>query len=89
MLASVARYAIIVYAVFAAITELGIAVKLTAPTFLILLGAVALAAAIAFGLGGREVAQDVLQKAYNRSNEVTGGSSSEGEAGVTAHRRLT
>jgi small-conductance mechanosensitive channel len=71
LLASIARYAIIVYAVFAAITQLGIAVELTAPTFLILLGAVALAAAIAFGIGGREVAQDILQKAYNRSDEVT------------------
>ena len=78
LLASVAQYAIIVYAVFAAITELGIAVELTAPTFLIVLGAVALAAAIAFGLGGREVAQDILQKAYNRSDEVKSGSSSDG-----------
>jgi hypothetical protein len=75
VLASVARYAIIIYAVFAALTQLGVAVELTAPTFLIVLGAVALAAAIAFGIGGREVAQDIIQKAYNRSNEVTGGSS--------------
>src|SRR5215211_4958288 len=51
ILASIAQYAIIVYAVFAAITQLGIAVELTAPTFLILLGAVALAATIAFGIG--------------------------------------
>jgi small-conductance mechanosensitive channel len=71
LLASIARYAIIVYAVFAAITQLGIAVELTAPTFLIVLGAVALAAALAFGIGGREVARDILEKAYNRSNEVT------------------
>jgi len=78
VLASVVQYAIIVYAVFAAITELGIAVQLTAPTFLILLGAVALAAAIAFGLGGREVAQDIVSKAYNRSNEVTTRSSDGG-----------
>lgn len=79
LLASVAQYAIIVYAVFAAITELGIAVELTAPTFLIVLGAVALGAAIAFGLGGREVAQDILQKAYDRSDEVVkSGSSSDG-----------
>ena len=76
ILASVVQYAIIVYAVFAAITELGIAVQLTAPTFLILLGAVALAAAIAFGLGGREVAQEVIQKAYSRRNEVKPASSS-------------
>jgi small-conductance mechanosensitive channel len=69
ILASVARYAIIVYAVFAAVTQLGIAVELTAPTFLIVLGAVALAAAIAFGLGSREVAQDIIEKAYNRGQE--------------------
>jgi small-conductance mechanosensitive channel len=59
VLSSIARYAIIVYAVFAALTQLGIAVQLTANTFLIVLGAVALAAAIAFGLGGREVAGDI------------------------------
>ena len=76
VLVSVVRHAIIVYAVFAAITELGIAVQLTAPTFLILLGAVALAAAIAFGIGGREVAGDILQKAYGRSSEVAPSSSS-------------
>src|SRR4051812_10518589 len=73
LLASVARYAIIVYAAFAALTQLGIAVQLTANTFLILLGAVALAGALAFGIGGMDVAQEILQKAYNRSSEVTGG----------------
>ena len=71
LLANVARYAIIVYAVFAAITELGIAVQLTAPTFLIILGAVALAAAIAFGWGGRDVAKDIIERHYERRDEVT------------------
>jgi hypothetical protein len=69
LLASVAQYAIIVYAAFAALTQLGIAVQLTANTFLIPLGGVALAAALAFGLGGRDLAGDFLQKAYNRSDE--------------------
>ena len=69
MLSSIARYAIIVYAVFAALTQLGIAVQLTANTFLIVLGAVALAAALAFGIGGREVAGDILEKAYGRIDE--------------------
>jgi small-conductance mechanosensitive channel len=79
VLSSIARYAIIVYAVFAALTQLGVAVQLTANTFLIVLGAVALAAALAFGIGGREVARDVLEKAYNRSDEVTADSA--GQAG--------
>jgi small-conductance mechanosensitive channel len=75
ILASVARYAIIVYAAFAALTQLGIAVQLTANTFLILLGAVALAGAIAFGIGGREVAKEILEKAYNRSDQAMSRSS--------------
>ena len=70
LLANVARYAIIVYAGFAAITELGIAVQLTAPTFLIILGAVALAGAIAFGFGAQDVARDIVQKAYERRDEA-------------------
>ena len=69
ILANIARYAIIVYAVFAALTELGIAVQLTAPTFLIVLGAAALAAAIAFGWGGRDVAKDLIERYYDRSDE--------------------
>jgi small-conductance mechanosensitive channel len=72
LLSSIAQYAIIVYAVFAALTQLGVAVQLTANTFLILLGAVALAAAIAFGIGGQEMARDILKKVYNRSGEVAG-----------------
>lgn len=97
LLASVAQYAIIVYAVFAAITELGIAVELTAPTFLILLGGVALAAAIAFGIGGREVAREILDKAYNRGQDVAdrstastgqGGSFGGGEGERPEARRL-
>src|SRR5919199_1482538 len=70
LLADIARYAIIVYAAFAAITELGIAVQLTAPTFLIILGAVALAAAIAFGWGGRDVAKDIIERHYNQRDEA-------------------
>ena len=78
LLSSTAQYAIIVYAVFAALTQLGVAVQLTANTFLILLGAVALAAAIAFGIGGQEMARDILKKAYNRSGEVAGDTAERG-----------
>ncbi|HET7478725.1 MAG TPA: hypothetical protein VFJ72_04315 [Rubrobacteraceae bacterium] len=70
ILGTVAQVAIMVYAVFAALTQLGIAVQLTAPTFLIVLGAVALAAAIAFGWGSRNVAQDIVEKAYARRGEA-------------------
>ena len=72
ILATAARV-VIIYAVFAALMQLQIAVQLTAPTFLIILGAVALAAAIAFGFGAQGIARDIVEKAYERRNEFTGG----------------
>jgi Conserved TM helix len=74
ILATVARIAIIVYAVFAALTQLGIAVQLTANTLLIVLGGVALAAALAFGFGAQNVARDIVERAYDRRgrDEVRG-----------------
>jgi small-conductance mechanosensitive channel len=71
LLSNIARYAILVYAAFAAITELGIAVQLTAPTFLIILGAAALAVAIAFGFGAQGVARDIVERYYERRDEAT------------------
>src|SRR4029453_5874297 len=62
----VVQYGIIVFAVFAALTQLGIAPELIAPTFLILLGGVTLAAAIAFGLGGQSVAQQIVEDGYQK-----------------------
>jgi small-conductance mechanosensitive channel len=67
---SVAQYGIIVFAAFAALTQLGIAEGLIAPTFLILLGGVSLAAAIAFGLGGQGVARQMVEDGYQKSGEA-------------------
>ena len=67
---SVAQYGIIVFAAFAALTQLGIAEELIAPTFLILLGSVALAAALAFGLGGQNVASRIVEDGYQKSGEA-------------------
>jgi hypothetical protein len=70
VISSVAQYGIIVFAAFAALTQLGIAPELIAPTFLILLGGVTLAAAIAFGLGGKGVAQQIVENGYEKSDEA-------------------
>jgi hypothetical protein len=84
ILGTIAQAAIMVYAVFAALTQLQIAVELTAPTFLIVLGAVALAAAIAFGWGARNVAQDIVENAYNRRDEARQKVREEGDSTATA-----
>ena len=70
VIGSAAQYGIIVFAAFAALTQLGIAEELIVPTFLILLGAVALAAAIAFGLGGQGVARQMVEDGYEKSGEA-------------------
>jgi hypothetical protein len=63
-------------------------VQLTAPTFLIALGAIALAAAIAFGFGSQGVARDIVEKAYNRRVQVTsdGGSGGRSAKSGSVHR---
>ena len=61
-LSKVAFYGIMVFASSIALIQLGIGKDVIESTFEILLGAVALAPALAFGLGGREVAAEYLKK---------------------------
>ncbi|MGZ0148624.1 mechanosensitive ion channel family protein [Kribbella sp. WER1] len=67
-LAKVARYAVLVYAAFAALTQLGVAVQLTGNTLLIVLAGAALALGLAFGLGGREMAGRALTNVFSKDN---------------------
>lgn len=70
MLGSIAQYSIIVFAAFAALTQLGIAPELIAPTFLICLSAVAGAMALAFGFGGQETAGKLIEQWYGKGKET-------------------
>lgn len=65
-LARVGRGGVIVLAVFMALQELGIATDIVTTAFAILFGAVALALALAFGLGNRELAAEVTREWYER-----------------------
>ena len=86
-LAKVGRYAVLVYAAFAALTQLGIAVQLTGNTLLIVLGGAALALGLAFGLGGREMAGQALHTLFDRSTmnrpDATAGSNGMGSNGTS------
>lgn len=70
VLRHVAKYAILGIAFFMAISQLGIAPMIVNTAFLLILGAVALAFGLAFGLGGRETAARYLQKAEKRIDET-------------------
>lgn len=58
----VAKYAILAFAFFMAISQLGIAPMIINTAFLLILGGLALAFGLAFGLGGREHASRYLSK---------------------------
>ena len=86
-LAKVARYAVLVYAAFAALTQLGVAVQLTGNTLLIVLAGAALALGLAFGLGGREMAGRALSNLFDKDKMVkpAGQNGMDGMDGTTAY----
>ena len=69
-LAKTALYAVIVFSGAIGLVQLGIGAKIVATSFEIALGAIALALALAFGLGGREVATDYLQRWLKETKAV-------------------
>ncbi len=70
-LARVGKGGVIVLAVFMALQELGVASEIVTTAFAILFGAVALALALSFGLGNRDLAGEVTREWYRRYRAET------------------
>lgn len=70
ILAGFAKYAIIVLAGFMALSQLGIATSIVTTAFTMILGGLALAFGLAFGLGGKEFASKHLAK-FDRTLDET------------------
>ncbi len=68
-------------AVFMILNQLHIAESIVTITFAALIGSVALGAALAFGLGGRDVASRMLEDAYRKGQEQRGQVRRDVEAG--------
>lgn len=77
-----ARYVVLVFASTMAIHQLGVAENFVLLTFGLLFGSLCLAAALAFGLGARDVASEIVRtrfdhaKANERARSMGGGGSS-------------
>jgi hypothetical protein len=56
-------------AIFMILTQLGIAPVIVTVTYIALIGAIALASALAFGLGGRDAAADLVNSGYRKARE--------------------
>jgi Conserved TM helix len=70
LLATLARTAVLGFAVIIALNQLQIGAAIVNTLFMALVGGVALAAALAFGLGGREVAGRLVEDWYARRGAV-------------------
>lgn len=75
-----ARYAVLVFAVTMAVRQLEVAEDFVLLTFGLLFGALCLAGGLAFGLGGRDVAEEVLRRRYTDAKTKLDGPSG-GESG--------
>ena len=65
-LARVGKGGVVLLAVFMALQELGVATEIVTTAFAIIFGAIALALALSFGLGNRELAGEVTREWYER-----------------------
>jgi len=63
-LAKVAKGTVIVMSVFMALQQIGVAAEIVTTTFTLILGAVALAVALAFGLGNSGLAGEITRRWY-------------------------
>jgi hypothetical protein len=64
MLARVGRGGVVLLAVFMSLQELGVATGIVTTAFAIIFGAIALALALSFGLGNRDLAGEVTRRWY-------------------------
>lgn len=70
LLATIARVTVWAFAIVIAVNQLGIATSLVNTLFTAVVGTVAVAFAIAFGLGGRDTANEIVRRWYKRSQEA-------------------
>jgi hypothetical protein len=64
VLARIAKAAVVIIAIFMAVQQLGVAEEIVTAAFTLILGAIALATGLAFGLGNRELAGEVTRRWY-------------------------
>ncbi|MDH4187274.1 MAG: hypothetical protein OEV08_09765 [Nitrospira sp.] len=69
LLASLVRWGIFLFTAAMVLTQLGIAKEIVVAAFSILFGGVVLALSIAVGLGGRNIARDMLEQRWRKDKE--------------------
>ena len=70
VLSNVARAAVWTFAIVIAVNQVGIASTLVNTLFMGFVGALALAAGLAFGIGGQKLAAELLEKWYRKGKQI-------------------
>jgi small-conductance mechanosensitive channel len=86
LLAGIVRVAVWAFAIVIALNQIGIARDLVNILFMATVGAVALALGLAFGIGGRDTAAEVVRDWYERSRRLA---PKPGESGEHVHPART
>jgi len=73
VLAKIAKASVVTIAIFMAVQQLGVAPEIVTAAFTLILGAVALAAGLAFGLGARHMAADITRRWFDRRRRARSG----------------
>ncbi len=68
LLGKLAQYAIVIFVVLIALDQVGVGGAIIRQSFLIILGGIVLALALAFGIGGRDWAAELLERWWPRRN---------------------
>ncbi len=89
LVAKLAKVAVILISIFMALQQVGVAADIVTAAFTLIVGAVALAAGLAFGLGNRELAGEITRRwyeqgrsRYRRKTDATAPQSEEESAGM-------
>jgi hypothetical protein len=69
-LAKLAKTAVVLISIFMAMQQLGVAAEIVTAAFTLILGAIALAAGLAFGLGNRELAGEITRRWYEEGRQL-------------------
>ncbi len=73
LLAQVAKFVVVLVSVFMALQQVGVAADIVTTAFTLILGAAALAVALAFGLGNTTLAGEVTRRWYEQSRRMKWG----------------
>lgn len=87
LLAKVASGLVWAFAIVVAVNQIGIATTLVNTLFMAVVGAIALALGLAFGLGGRETAAEIVRNWYGKAQQKSGQIVQTAEAAARAAAR--